>query len=113
MKIRSLLLLLACQLNGPAAFAEVTTQPEKSTSSAELITSKPSTESQDLKANAFDVYCASEFYTYNECWVGYYIRGVQLVYRHSNSPCIRGYDWGFYNGYIWVDNGCRGTFRVW
>lgn len=46
-----------------------------------------------------------------QTWVGQN-RTVRLNRRLSNNPCIEGRSWGYRNGYIWVDNGCRAEFRV-
>ena len=38
--------------------------------------------------------------------------GVQLVRQHSGSPCTQGYSWGYDNGGVWVDHGCRADFSL-
>ncbi|WP_313246864.1 DUF3011 domain-containing protein [Stenotrophomonas rhizophila] len=37
---------------------------------------------------------------------------VHLISRDSRSPCEFGRDWGQDNTSLWVDNGCRATFRI-
>lgn len=39
--------------------------------------------------------------------------GVELVRRISKRPCERNRSWGTDRRGIWVDDGCRGIFRVW
>jgi len=38
--------------------------------------------------------------------------GVKLDNQLSNSPCRYHDSWGYDNGGIWVDNGCRAEFRL-
>jgi hypothetical protein len=38
--------------------------------------------------------------------------GVRLVNQRSGSPCIQGQTWGYNQGAIWVDRGCRADFQV-
>jgi hypothetical protein len=58
--------------------------------------------------------CSSSGYAYAECFVGGYgqIIDVQLVRQNSRSACRPGYSYGFDSQKIWVDKGCRATFRV-
>lgn len=37
---------------------------------------------------------------------------VHLIGRESRASCLQGRDWGMDRGAIWVDNGCRATFRI-
>src|SRR5882757_2421501 len=46
-------------------------------------------------------YCRAETHT-----------GVALEKQTSGSPCRQGYSWGYDDGGIWVDHGCRAYFRV-
>ncbi|TYT23685.1 DUF3011 domain-containing protein [Luteimonas viscosa] len=39
-------------------------------------------------------------------------RGVDLVRQLSETRCVRGQNWGWDRGGIWVDAGCRAEFRV-
>lgn len=57
------------------------------------------------------VECRSTNYQYNEC----YARGLsrpQLIHQISSSSCILNRTWGYNprSGYIWVGEGCSGTF---
>ena len=55
--------------------------------------------------------CASVNERYHECEV--YTGGHVTVARQiSRNPCIEGRTWGFQNGHIWVDSGCRAEFEV-
>lgn len=58
--------------------------------------------------------CDSSGYNYNQCFVGGYgqIIDVQLMRQNSRSACDYGYSWGFDADSVWVDRGCRATFRV-
>ena len=38
--------------------------------------------------------------------------GVTMVKQNSSSPCVQGQTWGYDGRGIWVDRGCRATFRV-
>lgn len=38
--------------------------------------------------------------------------GVRLIRELSKSPCIRWQSWGFDEGGIWVDKGCRAVFEI-
>ncbi len=38
--------------------------------------------------------------------------GVKLVYQRSGSACTMGVSWGYDNGGIWVDHGCRADFAL-
>jgi hypothetical protein len=35
-----------------------------------------------------------------------------MVQQLSGSPCQQGSTWGYDNGGIWVDRGCRATFQI-
>lgn len=48
-------------------------------------------------------------YTYCPADTGY---GVELQRQRSNTPCVFGESWGYDDGGVWVDRGCRGTFRL-
>ncbi len=55
--------------------------------------------------------CRSTNYQYNECYAGSLSR-PQLIHQISSSACILNRSWGFNSrtGYIWVGDGCAGTF---
>lgn len=57
--------------------------------------------------------CESHDYGLNSCYVGRH-RYVELFRQLSNAPCDDGYSWGYdpYEGFIWVDRGCRADFYV-
>ncbi|MGI8772006.1 MAG: DUF3011 domain-containing protein [Acidobacteriaceae bacterium] len=38
--------------------------------------------------------------------------GVRLAQQLSGSPCVQGSTWGYDNGGIWVDKGCRASFQI-
>jgi hypothetical protein len=38
--------------------------------------------------------------------------GVKLVYQRSGSACTMSVSWGYDNGGIWVDRGCRADFAL-
>lgn len=38
-------------------------------------------------------------------------RGLVLERVLSRTACIRGSDWGYGRGFVWVTNGCRAQFR--
>ncbi|MFB2938887.1 DUF3011 domain-containing protein [Aerosakkonemataceae cyanobacterium BLCC-F154] len=38
-------------------------------------------------------------------------RGVFLDRQLSRASCIRGVDWDYGRGFVWVRNGCRAEFR--
>lgn len=39
-------------------------------------------------------------------------RGVYLERQFSHASCIRGRDWDYTRGFVWVSNGCRAEFRA-
>ena len=60
------------------------------------------------------VRCESIGSRYNQCYIrnNFRARGIRLVDQHSRSSCRQGRDWGYNGNSIWVDNGCRATFRL-
>jgi hypothetical protein len=38
--------------------------------------------------------------------------GVQIQRQISGTPCVAGQTWGYENGSVWVDRGCRADFAV-
>lgn len=38
--------------------------------------------------------------------------GVELIRQLSRGVCVAGRTWGYDNGFIWVDRGCRGEFQT-
>lgn len=57
------------------------------------------------------VECHSRDYQYTECYAGGLSR-PQLIHQISSSACILNRSWGYNprSGYIWVGDGCAGTF---
>ena len=59
--------------------------------------------------------CSSEDGKYSTCpiFTGF-ISSIQNVIKDISAPghCIEGTDYGISDNYIWVDNGCQGTFTV-
>lgn len=57
------------------------------------------------------VECRSRDYQYTECYAGGLSR-PQLIHQLSSSACILNRSWGYNprSGYLWVGEGCAGTF---
>lgn len=66
------------------------------------------------KAETIEMTCNSLWDLYTECEVDGEIERASLTREFSNSPCIEGDSWGYRRGgrILWVDEGCRGSFRV-
>lgn len=62
-------------------------------------------------AAAATVECHSVDYKYTECGAGS-LTQPQLIHQISSSPCILNRTWGYNrrSGYLWVAEGCAGTF---
>lgn len=59
------------------------------------------------------VSCHSSDHRFQRCNVQISAKdSVHLISRDSRSPCEFGRDWGQDRGSLWVDNGCRATFRI-
>jgi hypothetical protein len=58
------------------------------------------------------VLCESSGSDYNYCSVNTRRASVNVLRRHSRAECRFSRDWGYNNGGIWVDNGCRATFEL-
>ncbi len=58
-----------------------------------------------------EITCSSDDERRHYCETGRY-RSVRLQQQISGSPCIEGQTWGSDANGIWVDRGCRATFRV-
>ena len=63
-------------------------------------------------ASAQEFNCASQNMRRNYCSIPDPRANVELVKQNSDNPCVRGQTWGNDGRGIWVDRGCRGTFRV-
>lgn len=60
--------------------------------------------------NGYSVTCASDHGDYRTCaWNERYGR-PRLLEQHSQTACTEGRTWGYRNGQVWVDRGCRGRF---
>ena len=59
-----------------------------------------------------DIECSSHSYKYTSCDVRRPIRSAILLRQKSDTRCVLDRNWGYTRDRIWVDNGCRGTFRV-
>jgi hypothetical protein len=57
------------------------------------------------------VRCDSTDGRYHECVAGY-ADSVTVARQWSKSKCVRGDNWGYRDGMIWVDEGCRADFNV-
>lgn len=56
-----------------------------------------------------EVYCASNNRQRSTCRIDTR-EGVELVNQSSKGSCDG--NWGFERGYVWVEDGCRATFRA-
>lgn len=55
--------------------------------------------------------CESINYQYRRCPVPN-LKRAALVDQLGNQPCQQGRTWGYDNGGVWVNNGCRGVFDI-
>lgn len=69
---------------------------------------------EDYPSRSELVKCSSNDYRFDSCYPssGQTIRFVVLERQESRTDCIEGRTWGYDRHRIWVDNGCRGIFRV-
>ncbi|XP_052780508.1 lectin ADEL-like [Mya arenaria] len=60
------------------------------------------------------IQCSSHGYRYAECIVpgGYDFAIITVINRLSRSSCTLGSSYGYRNGRLWVDRGCRAVFSV-
>ena len=66
---------------------------------------------EDSEYGNYSVTCASVKDRHTTCaWNARYGR-PRLVERFSRSACDEGRGWGFRNGSLWVDGGCRARFE--
>jgi hypothetical protein len=56
--------------------------------------------------------CESEDGRYRACRSDRYARNVQLVRELSRASCDYNRSWGYRNGVVWVDRGCRAEFLI-
>jgi hypothetical protein len=65
---------------------------------------------QDSEYGRYSVTCASTNERYATCaWNSRYGTPV-LAQRTSRTECVEGRSWGYRNGSLWVDRGCRARF---
>ncbi len=55
--------------------------------------------------------CSSINNQYRYCRAGRVDR-AELIRQNSRKACVKGFSWGFDRNGVWVDKGCRATFRV-
>lgn len=60
------------------------------------------------------VSCSSTDHRFNSCFPdsGERILHAQLHRQESRTRCVEGTNWGYDYSRVWVDQGCRGTFRL-
>jgi Protein of unknown function (DUF3011) len=56
--------------------------------------------------------CESSHNRRNYCPIGNVNSNVEMIQQISQAPCVRGSTWGNDGQGIWVDSGCRASFRV-
>ncbi len=56
--------------------------------------------------------CGSHDGKYTYCRVSGRVTDAWLVHQNSDRPCREDRTWGWDNGGVWVDDGCRGEFDV-
>ena len=61
---------------------------------------------------SFDLTCKSKNNNYVECGTDEKIERADLVQQLSQSNCIQGSTYGWQDHFVWVNNGCKGVFRV-
>ena len=69
-------------------------------------------EREQRRGHAVDVHCASHKRRYTECRQSSRIMRARIISKHSNASCHEGRDWGYRGRTLWVDNGCRATFKL-
>lgn len=62
--------------------------------------------------NDIEVTCSSDNYQYRNCYVGRQVYNGYVLAQHSNAACVQGRSWGLMQNGVWVDRGCRATFRL-
>lgn len=55
--------------------------------------------------------CESAGYKYTYCPADTRF-GVEIQTQKSSTPCVLNNSWGYDGGGVWVDKGCRATFRI-
>jgi hypothetical protein len=59
-----------------------------------------------------DLDCSSNGDRYQECYVNFRVESVQVLEQHSSADCRADRTFGAGRDFVWVDRGCRGTFRI-
>merc|ERR1712241_772484 len=59
-----------------------------------------------------EVVCESVKYQKSPCEIAGYVTNVYLKTQRSEADCIKYLTYGFANGDVWADKGCRGEFIV-
>lgn len=60
-----------------------------------------------------EIRCDSQDDKFRRCFIDHgSITDARLVDQRSNAECREGRSWGYDEDSVWVDRGCRGTFRV-
>ena len=59
-----------------------------------------------------DVVCESVQYQKSQCSIAGYVINVDLKTQRSEADCIKDETYGYSNGDVWADKGCRGKFTV-
>ena len=59
-----------------------------------------------------DVVCESVQYQKSPCGIAGYVINVDLITQRSEADCIKDETYGYSNGDVWADQGCRGKFSV-
>ena len=56
--------------------------------------------------------CESVQYQKSPCGIAGYVINVDLKTQRSEAECIKDETYGYSNGDVWADKGCRGKFSV-
>jgi len=70
---------------------------------------------EEALTSSVEISCASHDQRYQSCRVESQqgkILDVRLTRQHSSARCTQGVSWGFDEERIWVDQGCRASFRA-
>lgn len=62
--------------------------------------------------NSFEISCSSYGYDVNYCYVGSFAYDVRLISQYSDAACRKNRSFGLQGEYLWVTEGCRGTFAI-
>ena len=56
--------------------------------------------------------CKSEKFQRKTCSVKGTVKALWLLRQKSDTPCVEGTSFGFFDDHVWVDNGCSARFEV-